>query len=386
MRKVLLLLAGVLLLWTAGAARETARAAETFKYLIDELPPIPHPGTETWQTTAYAINNRDQMVGVSTKKDSSIFHATLWEFKGGQWVITDLGNLGGLGGSVAAMINDAGVVAGWSYLPNGMTHAFRWDPVSRMQDLDAGDTKSIFSKGLGINSKGWVAGYFRDSQGDDHPCRWKGPGSREQLGKLTGTPPDKGVAYAINAGGTVAGNAWVYNPADRSATDHAALWFPGGYTDLGTLKTGYESFGYAINKAGQVVGKSNLLVNQEHPYHAVIWNGAAPTDLQTLGGEESQATAINNQGAVVGWSHDKYGSKCAFLWEPGKGMIDLNYLISQTQQYHWNLLTANGINDDGLIVGVGTYDGKLRGFLLSPVKPIAEAITQVLLMLLLSEP
>ena len=45
-------------------------------------------------------------------------------------------------------------------------------------------------------------------------------------------------------------------------------------------------------------------------------------DLGTLGGEESWAWAINNRGQVVGWSETTDGDIHPFLWEKGE-MTDL---------------------------------------------------------------
>ena len=67
--------------------------------------------------------------------------------------------------------------------------------------------------------------------------------------------------------------------------------------DLGTLG-GTESYFYAINDSGQVVGDSWLTGDTEK--HAFISDGTTMTDLGTLGGDHSNARAINNSGLVVG--------------------------------------------------------------------------------------
>jgi probable HAF family extracellular repeat protein len=361
MRKVLLLLVGGLLLWTAGAS------GQSYSYLITELEPIDHTGTGTWETWATAINSRNQVVGVSTKQSSYINHATLWQIVEGEWVATDLGSLGGLQGSTAYGINDLGVVVGSSYLANGNLHAFSWDPVGLIQDLEA-----AYSNNMGayaINRQGEVAGWFWPSGANEHPCRWLPGQPHEPLGTATGR------AWAINDRGEKAGHAVV------ASHDHAFLWYPGGSTDLGTLVGGFNSFAYGINNPGQVVGKLDLMVGGNLVEHAVIWNEGVPADLGTLGAAPSEARAINSRGQVVGKSKDIYGTYRAFIWEAGTGMRSLRDLIPPAQQYHWNLSEATGINNNGFIVGTGMHDGVKRAFLLTPVR--RPSVSGALLLLLL---
>jgi probable HAF family extracellular repeat protein len=65
------------------------------------------------------------------------------------------------------------------------------------------------------------------------------------------------------------------------------------FTDLGTL-SGNNSTATAINNAGQVVGYSYATLDDSH---ATLWNGTTLTALDTtMGGYYSQATAINNAG------------------------------------------------------------------------------------------
>ena len=46
-------------------------------------------------------------------------------------------------------------------------------------------------------------------------------------------------------------------------------------------------------------------------------------DLGTLGGRESEAFDLNDQGQVVGWADTAEGDHHPFLWDPAAGMTDL---------------------------------------------------------------
>jgi probable HAF family extracellular repeat protein len=66
-------------------------------------------------------------------------------------------------------------------------------------------------------------------------------------------------------------------------------------------------------------------------------------DLGTMGGEESVASDINDQGEIVGWSHVQQGWRHAFLWRNGS-MED----ITPYEQY---TAEARGINNLTQVVG-----------------------------------
>ena len=46
-------------------------------------------------------------------------------------------------------------------------------------------------------------------------------------------------------------------------------------------------------------------------------------DIGTLGGSQTQPTAMNARGEVVGWSLTAAGARHAFVWSESGGMTDL---------------------------------------------------------------
>src|SRR5262249_38411128 len=105
-----------------------------------------------------------------------------------------------------------------------------------------------------------------------------------------------------------------------------------------------------------------------------VWSGPGTgTILPGLGAqpEFSGASGINNKGQIVGGSIATNGFfTSAVLWENGK-IFDLNTLIGPYNG--WFLSAAYDINDEGEIVGFGTFavnpTGPFLGhaFLLKPI-------------------
>lgn len=309
-------------------------------------------------STAAAINNVGQVSGASETYNGSYFSTTtLWNGP----VATNLGILGPVGtGSLGYSINNAGQVAGTLVRPGYCPCLFPmvWDGTTSSGLVSLGNESVATS----INNSGQVAGWTLTTSyyfSAYHATVWDGS-TTTILGSLGG---NNSFANAINDSGWVAGYSDTGGDANQV---HATLWNGLVITDLGTLGGGYSS-ATAINNAGQVAGSS--LTAGDVSAHATVWNGSILTDLGpgAAGGTDSWANAINNSGQVAGVSNMTGNVQHATIWN-GTTAIDLNSLLdADTVSAGWVLNHANGINDNGWIVGdaSNSLTGQRHGFLLS---------------------
>ena len=150
------------------------------------------------------------------------------------------------------------------------------------------------------------------------------------------------VGYCSNGQHTFASD-WTQSTPGGNFTAHA-LALPPNSVDSTALD---------INSSGDIVGQviTNTL------FHSYFWHNGSPTDLGDLTGGNfgsSLANAINDSGAVVGWSANASFYTRPFIWTSGGGMTDLGALPGDNQG------KAQDINDAGMIVGFSFGDDSVH--------------------------
>jgi probable HAF family extracellular repeat protein len=216
-----------------------------------------------------------------------------------------------------------------------------------------------------LNERGQVIGITR-KHGLDYAAVWD-KGRIAVLGSLARrcrTDYGQSDPVAINERGQIIGmSATDIRDDDGNCVEHAFLWQNGKMRDLGVLPeelhdTVYppKSEAWDINEKGEVVGLSQTRrKNTENPWplaghHAVLWRKGRIIDLASLGPNrydlrlDSAAAAINERGAVVGYSYTgKSSFNHASLWQRGK-VIDLLPRGKSGSQ-------ADAISEGGLVLG-----------------------------------
>jgi probable HAF family extracellular repeat protein len=302
-------------------------------------------------------------------------------------------NLGTLGGDSSSgnSINTLGWVTGISNLAgNTDVHAALWLygrqfdlgtlggpnsgtlwPVHNNRGVIAGVSDTSEFDPLGET---WSCGAFFPASHTTHTCVgfvWK-HGVMTPLPTLGG---NNGFATGANDTGQVVG--WAETTThDPTCVSPQVLQFeaviyglrPNQIQELPPLPGDPDGAATAINDQGQVVGISGICqvaVGDLSAEHALLWQNGKATNLGSLGGAAwNTPMAINNRGEVVGFSDlpgDDGGQNPnfhAFLWTREGGMRDLGTLPGDV------LSEALGINDEGQVVGVSIdANNNLRAFL-----------------------
>ena len=214
------------------------------------------------------------------------------------------------------------------------------------------------SFGNGLGSTGRAAGSGTTEIGFTHGFVTSSGGSLVDLSTLPGGQNSE--AHGVNAAGVAVGRSEVRDGG--LLTIHAFLSRLNAndqpvVTDLGTLPGGSSSEARAINNSGAIAGFSDVAGGGTH---AFVYQDGAMIDLGALAsGLSSRALAINEAGSIAGWSGTSTGETHAVRSVPGGGLIDLGTLPGASFSF------GQGINRSDQVVGYsggGTF-GSSRAIL-----------------------
>jgi probable HAF family extracellular repeat protein len=321
-----------------GAVASPSSAA--VKYGVTDLGTLGGETTFAGQSSsrAYGINVAGHVVGFALAPDK---HAHAFLYRDGQML--DLGTLTGPAGgargfSTAYAVNDRGQVVGFSdTATSAADRAFVYDN-GVMTDLGAG-------RAYGINAGGQIVG---ESLG--RAVAYENGRARD-LGTLDGTRSGARAINAAGQVFGSADTTVDFDPEGNPIlVPHAALFQNGTVTDLTPAAAG-ASVGYGVNGGGQVVGYAELTIGSGQAFRysggtltdlgvgtahgindagqivgigrgrAFLYEGGTMSDLNTLlpadsGWTLQSAEGINNAGQIVGWGTNPAGQGHAFLLTP----------------------------------------------------------------------
>jgi uncharacterized membrane protein len=263
--------------------------------------------------------------------------------------IVDLGVVG-----FAVDLTSSGIVIG-SYQdldPTAQTGGFVWterDGFENLGTLPGGRG----SDPNGINARAMIVGSALDAARIERAVVW--------IDGVASVLPDIGGdltrALAVNPSGHIVGTG--------GASGSRILFWP-TLTQVFDLGPGV---GTAIN-AGDVI--TGMISDENGHTHAFRLQPSLGLEvLPDVPGttDACEGQAINAASAVVGWCDgfpfEEAGTGThAALWTPDGQAFDLNTVLDQGTG--WLLDIAYGINEAGLIVATGTYQGQAHGALLMP--------------------
>jgi probable HAF family extracellular repeat protein len=178
-------------------------------------------------------------------------------------------------------------------------------------------------------------------------------------------PMGERITESSTMTGINAAGEWVGEIKDEDGRRRAVLMSQGRRIEIGSLG-GSDSTANAINNQGVVTGGALTAGNA---WHAFRYDEAlGMRDLGTLGGRSSVGTAINESGHIVGYADTAEGDYHAFV-DTGVAMLDLGTFGGKNSY-------ATAINGNGHVVGAAQLpNGYRRAFLYKPGSGMIELPT-----------
>ena len=252
--------------------------------------------------------------------------------------------------------------------------------------LNTGDT---YNAAYGMQGSSTVVGIDGPAYTSTQGAVWTKTGSTWGSAALPGLPGGAAGmytgAYAISSAG-IAGSALT-----SGGTEDAVTWTLSGLTwtinDLVNHSDPQNATGrsraLAINSSGAVVGWSMLANFPDTGQHAAYFSGGDAVNLALpytgSAARVDSANGINDNGVIVGTSltgNNTASAYDAFIYDATNGVRDMNAVFAGIIPNGWTLTTATGIDSNGDIVGYMTNNGgsNNEGFLITASVPEPSAL------------
>lgn len=263
----------------------------------------------------------------------------------------DLGTLGGAS-SIAADIDNGGVVVGSAQIASGATHAFRWSATSGMIDLGTlpGDVESqaVAILDSAMPDDGQILG-FSGADGHWTPVVWSSSGATRALAIPLLPDATFGRPTAFNTRGQVVG--W-----DVTNMQHAWVWSAttGKYDLTANVPGGSpEGAATAILSSGAVLltTRAQTCSTTVECWRTYQWSANA--GYSALGTPDTDADVAvaglgaNENGTVVGWFARSSVGTTAYRWTAASGFA----LLSHYPGDGFRTGYATAVNASGNVVG-----------------------------------
>ncbi len=307
-------------------------------------------------------------VGVGRSFRSGGTQAFRWTLGGG---IVGLPNLSGRNFCLSNSANDSGTVVG-----TGATTAFgsgrlplvwRNGVVSQLP-LPSGETLGDANQ---VNASGIAVGSVNAGS-----LQRGAVYSGESASVITQTTADGSyfvTAFGINNSGRIVGQGIDPNNAARNVGMVYDMGSQEAF-EVGALDGFNGALAFGVSNNGFVVGASMLNQGPSLPFIRQFF-GIRPIPLPA-GTSQGSARAVNTRGWAVGTASSSFA--IPFLYD-GSQTYRLADLIPANSG--WDLATntsssARGINDHGLIVGTGVFNGATHAYAMAPTLQIRSAASR----------
>ena len=338
-------------------------ASATTLYDLTDLGVI-NIGGQLSQDLKLDINDNQMVIGWDHQSINGLFYRKSFIWQGG---VRSYLNPNIELNHTAFAVNNNGTIVGSEENPGNSIK-----PVSWQKDASLNWTMSylpinrVGGIAKDISNGGTVVGHSIDSTDKTFASQWDSITSPQQ----DILPGVESYAMAIVGNAIIGSRNASTDKLFHSASGEGFLWNGGVVSTLGSIRANSNSsVPTAINSLNTIVGGAHtddiyscFRQNCFSAMHGFIWQSTQGMQDLLVENSNSWANDINDAGLVVGSRRIGIDGR-AVLWEQNVA-FDLNLLLNGVS--NWKLENAHAINQNGQIVGIGTVDNQLHGFLLTP--------------------